>query len=916
MQDEEVLVSGIFSSLLSDLLMVALLCHPFAHQPTWQSASHHAIPLNISAQGSHYQPLFTAQETQKSSAPVKELVTLAHDKHAHGNYAESELLLKQALEILEKNPSSDQSLLPSILNNLAESYREQGKYANAEPLYSRAIRVDEQRYGSDDPAVASALNNLGLLYKQEGRYAEAEPLHVRALTITTKAYGKDDLRVAITLNCLASLYVAQGRYSDAAPLARRSLEIRRNLLSPDHPDIGTALNNLALVYAAEGRYAEAQELAEQALRIDKKAWGDEAPVVAIDLVNLGGLSRRQKNDAAAEAYFLETLRIQEKSLGPDHPEVQSTAMVLARFYDSKNDYAKAAPYFKQAFANLNRQFQYHFTYMSEQDRLAFLDTVDQVFPIYLSFCFKYHDQDPTLRGVFYDVLLREKGLVVESIASLRGQIATSGDKEALQLLDQLAARRAEVARIMAASSQGSASSRSDADRFEREANQIERELVKRSGMVAERNRLATVTWRDVQKALGPNEAAVEYVRLPHEDSATQKTITQYLAMVVTPGTESWPEEILLGEAQELEYASLQDYWQLVDKQMSNAGSGLSFYRAFWKPLEAKLAGVKTVYVSPDGLLNEISFAALPSDDGRLLIEKYDVRTVLSTKDLLRKTQVNANRSAVLFGDPQFDLSVEQEVSVLTAQNSRVSASTAMRVNAHAPSAAGSRDPAQVTRAPDPDLRTLNRLPGTALEVKTVGDLLAASGWRVQSFIGQEALEETIKRVNGPRVLHIATHGYFDPDQKHSGGHVANPMLASGLFFAGANRVLSGSAPVNNFDDGILTAYEAASLNLQSTELVVLSACETGLGHSTNGEGVFGLPRALQEAGAQAVMMSMWKVPDTETQKLMTLFYQKWLSGKDKHEALREAQLELRKDIIQRWQQDRPHDWAAFVLVGP
>src|SRR4029077_19508037 len=124
-----------------------------------------------------------------------------------------------------------------------------------------------------------------------------------------------------------------------------------------------------------------------------------------------------------EAYFLETLRIQEKSLGPDHPEVQSTAMVLARFYDSKNDYAKAAPYFKQAFANLNRQFQYHFTYMSEQDRLAFLDTVDQVFPIYLSFCFKYHDQDPTLRGVFYDVLLREKGLVVESIASLRGQIA-------------------------------------------------------------------------------------------------------------------------------------------------------------------------------------------------------------------------------------------------------------------------------------------------------------------------------------------------------------------------------------------------------------------------------------------------------------------------------------------------------------
>ncbi len=845
-----------------------------------------------------------------------ELLTLAHTKQAQGHYAEAELLSKQALEILEKNPGSDQSLLAHAFNDLAESYREQGKYADAEQLYLRAIKLDEQALGLNDPEVAPLLNNLGLLYKQEGRYAEAEPLHIRALTLTTKAYGKDSMQVAITLNCLGSLYAAQGRYADAAPLQRRSLEIRQKLLPPDHPDIGTALNNLALVYMIEGKYADAQQLGEQALRIDKKAWGNDAPVVAIDLRNLGDLSRKQKDDAAAETYYLETLRIQEKSLGPDHPEVEGTAMVLARFYDSKNDYVKAAPYFKQAFANLNRQFQYHFTYMSEQDRLAFLGTVGEVFPTYLSFCFKYREQDPALRGVFYDVVLREKGLVVESMASFRGRIAASGDKQALQLLDQLAARRAEVARIVASSSRSSASSRADLDRLEQEVNQIERELVKLSGTVAEHNRLATVTWRDVQKALGPHEAAVEYVRLPYEDGKTDRTTTQYVALVVTPGSESWPEEILLGEAAELEYASLHDYWQLVGTQMANPASGLPFYRAFWKPLETQLVGIKRVYVSPDGLLNEISFAALPSDDGPLLFEKYDVRTVLSTKDLLRTTPASANRSAVLFGDPQFDLSVEQAAAVLAGQNSRAPAPIATPANARALSAAGPRGPGRAIRSPDPESKTLDRLPGTALEVKTVGDLLAANGWRVQSFVGQEALEEDIKRVKGPRVLHVATHGYFDPDQKRSAGHFENPMLASGLFFAGANRVLSGSPPANNFDDGILTAYEAASLNLQGTELVVLSACETGLGHSSNGEGVFGLPRALQEAGAQAVMMSMWKVPDAETQELMTLFYRKWLSGKDKHEALREAQLELRKDVIHRWQHDRPHDWAAFVLVGP
>ena len=220
-----------------------------------------------------------------------------------------------------------------------------------------------------------------------------------------------------------------------------------------------------------------------------------------------------------------------------------------------------------------------------------------------------------------------------------------------------------------------------------------------------------------------------------------------------------------------------------------------------------------------------------------------------------------------------------------------------------------------TRSPEPG-RLLERLPGTAVEVKAIADLLREKGWRVESFVGQDALEENVKTVNHPRLLHIATHGFFDPDQKPVGDRFQDPMLGSGLYFAGANRALSELPPSNDLESGILTAYEATTLDLQGTELVVLSACETGLGHTSNGEGVFGLRRAFQEAGAQTLMMSMWKVPDAETELLMQLFYQKWLAGKDKHEALREAQLEVRKGVISHWHQDRPHDWAAFVLVGP
>ena len=310
---------------------------------------------------------------------------------------------------------------------------------------------------------------------------------------------------------------------------------------------------------------------------------------------------------------------------------------------------------------------------------------------------------------------------------------------------------------------------------------------------------------------------------------------------------------------------------------------------------------------------------MPTEDGRLLIEKYDLRTINSTKDLLRKTPSSAVRSAILIGDPQFDLSVDQARAVLAAQNNKAGRAQLVATSAPALSSAasGTSDQGLGMRSRDQGGRTLTRLPGTALEVRTVGNQLTSAGWRVETFVGQDALEESVMSVKGPRLLHVATHGFFEPDQKRAGGSSSeNTMLRSGLFFAGANRVLSGAPPATNLDDGILTAYEATGMNLQGTELVVLSACETGLGESSAGEEVFGLRRALQEAGAQAVMMSMWKVPDSETQQLMTFFYKNWLSGKDKHTALREAQLELRKDIMNRWQEDRAHDWAAFVLVGP
>jgi CHAT domain-containing protein len=222
--------------------------------------------------------------------------------------------------------------------------------------------------------------------------------------------------------------------------------------------------------------------------------------------------------------------------------------------------------------------------------------------------------------------------------------------------------------------------------------------------------------------------------------------------------------------------------------------------------------------------------------------------------------------------------------------------------------------------------TLPRLPGTGAEVRSIAERMQQHGWRASVYTGDLALKSVVEQASSPRVLHLATHGFFLPDQplKQDGAGpgeiqpaaLQDPMLRSGLYFAGADRTLAGKPSAPTLDNGVLTAMEAGNLNLRGTQLVVLSACNTGQGDTKNGEGVFGLRRAFEEAGAQEVLMSLWSVPDQETLELMDSFYAKWLSGMEIHKALRGAQLEMRTKVKAAHDgKDLPYYWGAFVLVG-
>lgn len=851
-----------------------------------------------------------------------------------GRYTEAEPLYKRSLAIKEKTWGPDHPRVAISLNNLAALYQDEGKYAEAEPFYKRSLAIEEKALGPDHRDVAMTLANLAALYKAQGGYAEAEPLYMRSLAIREKALGPDHIEVASGLNDLAELYRLQGKYAEAEPLYKRSLAIWEKALGPDHRDVATTLNNLAALYIEEGKYGDAEPLYKRSLAIREKALGPDHPEVAVSLMNLAELYEDQGKYAGAEPLYKRSLAVMEKALGPNHPNTATSLAGLAGLYWEQGKYAEAEPFFERDLQNLSKQFEYNFSYMSEKDRLEFLQRAESTFPEYFSFCLAYGEKDPALMGKMYDVLLWEKGLVGSSVAALRARVAGTGDAQAAKLFEELTAKKSESARLATSRPDGWLELRSH---VYGEANELDQQLARRVSSLAEQKTLVRANWQDVQKTLAPGDAAIELERFQFHDGKKWTDKAYYVALVIRPGSQR-PALVQLGEAQRIEGESFSDYRAEVGSRGSNSSAPArqttalpwrSLYDIVWKPLEAPLGDAKRVYVSLDGALNELPLGVLQADDGRRVMEKYDVRVVSSTRDLLRPRHDAASNTAILVGNPRFLLSdSEQRTAVNRVRGSEKQQQAGLLPVAlpSSPSAGTlSRDWTErgTCDPPPPEGGMLCPLPGSAVEVQSIGELLRGKNWLVSSYQGEQALEEVVKGAASPRVLHLATHGFFMSDQqiKRAKGlsgeptGLEDPMMRSGLFFAGADRMLKGEPPIEGVESGVLTAYEASTLNLQGTELVVLSACETGRGHVQSGEGVFGLRRALQEAGAEAVLMSLWSVPDRETQELMTLFYKNWLGGMEKPEALRRAQMTERDQVKKRYGEDLPYYWGAFILVG-
>jgi len=895
------------------------------------------------------------------------LNNLADVYSTEGKNAEAESLYQRALAIREKAFGPDDVRLGATLGDLAVLSMHEGKYVQAEALYQRVIRIHENSPSVDPHNAAAVLDNLANLYITTGRYALAEPLLQRALEMTQKAYGPESASTAYALNNLASLNLLEGRYDQAETLFKQSLAIREKALGPDHADVAVALVNLGNLYQIEGNlhaakplylralgiqvkalgkddptlantylsvanfllaersFPQAESFYQQALAIDEKVLGSNHPEVASDLDGLGLVYGEEGKYDAAEPLHMRAIRIREDAFGPDSPDVGMALQNLALMYDEEGKYAQAEPVYARTFDNIFHQFQYSFTYMTESDRLSYLGKVSGSFPAYFSFIHRFHEKDPALAGSMYNLLLWEKGFVAGSVANMRRMIEASGDTESQKLLAQLTEKRTQIAALLNVKPANREQWRSQIDQLQTEADNLEKALVARSTTFAEHKKLERATWRQVRDALKPGEAAVEFARFNYIDKRWTGA-TYYVALVVTHETRDNPQYIFLGDDKQVESGALVQFKQSVQSRGLSTEPetklpGADAYQVIWKPLEKSLAGITRIDIAADGALNEIPLGIISAPDGKLEMEKYDLRLLSSTKDILLSSPSRLEATALLVGDPDFDLSVEKQQAAVRKLGLPVQ--RAAETDLALPT--GNRGNEQ------PGVSTLPRLPGTGAEVSAIAAMMQKQAWKTAVYTGDEALKTVVEHTSSPRVIHLATHGFFLPDQQIEAQQpgdaravrsearpsaVSDPMLRSGLYFAGADRALAGNPSPPGLDNGILTALEAGNLDLTGTQLIVLSACNTGQGDVRNGEGVFGLRRALQEAGAQSILMTLWSVPDKETLDLMQRFYSKWLVGVEVHQALKEAQLEVREQVkADHDGKDLPYYWGAFVLVG-
>ncbi|MFL5344674.1 MAG: tetratricopeptide repeat protein [Hyalangium sp.] len=837
-----------------------------------------------------------------------------------GDYARAEPLLQRGLELRETVLGPNHPDVAQTLNHLANLYRGRGMYGRAEPLYSRAIAIQEAALGPNHPDVAQTLNSLARFYAEQGLYGRAEPLYERALDIVEAALGKAHPDVAMVLTSRAQLYAAQGLYDQARPLYERALVIVEAALGKNHPDVATSLNNLATFCLSQGEYARAGALSERALAIEEAVLGKDDSRLAISLNNLALAYAGQGLLSRAEPLYERALAIRQAALGRNHPSVAELLHNFALLRLAQHRRADALPLLMRAFAIPELLLRRKTLSFSESRLARFLEQLRADEDLLYALLRMQLDNPDVQRAALAAVLLR-KGRSLEETAEISRAVYRSLSAQDRRAFEQLRSVRTQLA-TLSFQGDGSLSPRDYQRRLQELATQgdaLEADLATRSASL---RALTTLPPPEdmvdrVAAALPRDSALVEFVAytdraLQRKSGAPSERLPgqlRYMALVLSDSGATCVSD--LGSTEPIDRVASLLRSALARRDKEYLAPAQTLYRLVFQPLLMCLGDTHHVFLSPEGQLGLVPFATL-HDGQQFLVDTYDFTYLTSGKDLLPRTQqIEPSSSVVVLADP--DWSALPQASAETLEE-------APELAERAPSL----DQLFSTLRTNLSHRPWAPLPGSRKEAQAIQHMFP----QAQLYLGPEATKERLLHVSAPGVLHIATHGFFldetsPPEDSRAavnfGGlgddvlapRPPDPLLRSGLVLAGAQAPApedSGAAS-HSLDSALVTALELAGLNLWGTQLVVLSACDTGRGDVRLGQGVYGLRRAFVAAGAETVVMSLWEVNDETTRELMEAYYRNLLAGQGRASALREAMRALRLT------QPHPHYWAPFIALG-
>lgn len=767
-------------------------------------------------------------------------------------YANSEINFKKSLDIKQIIVGKEHPEYALSLMNLAMVYAMQGGEEKAIQMLSEAMQVYIKKDLAGTSNFMKLLSNLTLIVNQLGSYDEAKKLYLQQLSILDARGDYTSLVRYMILNNLAVCCINGKYYTEAEGYAKLAMQFVEKNQGIKTIEYVKSANNLMLAYKYLNKLENAYTIAKEVLPISIEVTGNESELTSIIYFNLYSLSK--KNNEESGSFLFKSIN------------------------------------------NKLKLFNDNFYTLSEADKLNWWGANE----LYFNYVFDYASKNSTNSNIIKevtDIQLQLKGFVLNDATATLKKARNISDKTVTKAFDEWQKCKSLLAKQMSLPINQRFYK---TDSLEQLSNYLEKQLNTKTAGLLKVSNANKISWKKIQDNLKANEAAIEYLQYATIQDNIVTDSMQYAAILIRKDsvpkfihlcTEQQVAWCLLGKNTDQKNVRINRLYRstIKNKKMDDGFVGDSLYKLIFQPMESYLQGVNIVSLAPTGLLHKIAFHALPVSKDTLLLDKYVMQQYTSISSITERSNgVEKMNTVLLMGNADFDAALTKDDELVT------------------------------------NTKSWTALPGTEDEIKNITILFTnKGGYSVKSFSAKNATEEKFKFYSNQssHIIHLATHGFFlNNEKKHIQTKAAtvtevennfsleqNPLMRSGIVLASANRTWNASKMSTTKEDGVVTAYEIAQLNLSNTKLVVLSACETALGDVKGTEGVFGLQRAFKIAGTKYIIVSLWQVPDTETAELMKIFYSNLIVNNNVRESFYLAQKEMRKRYV-------PYQWAAFILI--